>query len=212
MPETPRNRSLPLVPTDEISTDDRVSSLVNTVNLLVNKVNNLEISISSLSDDLAEANDTISMLNHNVIISNDIKNKKIISLEKKIKKLTEESEIQKIELNTLNQYGRRENIEIVGVKESITQDKLEDYITKLLKEIGVTVTDSDIVAAHRIGKSKRGGNRNVIVHFVNRKHAIEAYKNRRKLKNLRGIFGKIFIIENLCPTHKSIFNRLYKLY
>ena len=67
----------------------------------------------------------------------------------------------------------------------------------------------DIVAVHCLGKYKRGKKRNVIVKFLNRKDTKIVYSNRNKLKRLP---ERIFLIENLCPEHKSIFNRLYKLY
>ena len=76
----------------------------------------------------------------------------------------------------------------------------------------VNITERDIVATHRLGKPRRGQNRNVIVKFLNRKNAIQAYKSRFKLKKLEGNLRKLYFIENLCLAHKTIFNRIYRLY
>ena len=134
---------------------------------------------------------------------------KISELVKENNKLYDEVEEQKIEIAELNQYGRRENIEICGVPENIEVKKLEGHVISVLKSIGVTVAPYNIVAVHRIGKKTPSRPRNVIVRFVNRKHSFSALKNKKKLINTP--HKKYYIIENLCPYNKKIFNRLYKL-
>ena len=196
-----RRRSLPSYPVSSLQSNATPSSITNTVNILINKVPRLEANVSDLNDSLARATE-----------SNLAKQNEIDQLVKKVKTLEKDLNDQSIDLNTLNQYGRREHLEFVGIKESVAQAHLENYIIQLLKDIHVTVVPSDIVATHRIGKFKRGKNRNVIIKFLNRKHARETYKNRHKLKKLEGNRKSIFIIENLCPAHKSLFNRLYKMY
>ena len=201
-PANPRSHSLPSnsssdtilpITTDILSTSSRPNLiLANTVNQLIEKVSSLNVSLTSALSNITN------------------KNKKINKLERKIKSLEEELVYQKIEINALNQYGRREHLEFVGIKESIKQESLETYIIELIKKIGIdTISNRDIVAVHRLGKYKRGKNRNVIVKFLNRKDTRIVYKSRNKLKRLP---ERIFVIENLCPDHKGIFNRLYKLY
>ena len=190
------NRTLPTRPNDENT------ALTNTVALLVTKVNDLEATTKTLKE-------MVNML----ALNNESKHKKIISLEKKLVKTNEELTYQKIEANQLNQYGRREHIELVGIKEAISQKDIEQFVIDLLSEIRVEVTKKDIVAVHRLGKVRRGKNRNVIVKFVNRKDARLAYRSRYKLKKMKvQKFKNIFMIENLCPEHRVIFNRLYKLF
>ena len=75
---------------------------------------------------------------------------------------------------SLEQYGRRENIEISGVPKN-TAD-LEQKLVQLLKTIDVNVQSSDIVACHPL---KREGT--AIIRFQNRKHADLALKNAKKL-------------------------------
>ena len=96
------------------------------------------------------------------------------------------------QINELNQYSRRENIELQNVPESVEQKDFESFILVVFKSIDVDVSSYDLVAVHRIGKLS-SHRRNVIVRFV-----ISIYKN-------------ICITENLCPTYRKIFNRLYKL-
>ena len=189
------NRTLPTRPSD-----DNIA-LTNTVTLLVKKVQDLEATTTTLKDQ-------IEML----ALNNERKHRKIIALDKELEKMNEELSYQKIEANKLNQYGRREHIELVGIKETIPQKDLEEFVTDLLSKIHAEVIKKDIVAVHRLGKARRGKNRNVIVKFLNRKDTQRAYRNRYKLKKIKDRkFQNIFMIENLCPEHRLIFNRLYKL-
>ena len=80
------NRTLPSLPEAESETSFDILSLVE-------RINTLEASLKT---------------------NNEIKDKKIENLEKKVENLQEQLEGQKIELNSLNQYGRREHLEIVG--------------------------------------------------------------------------------------------------
>ena len=135
---------------------------------------------------------------------------KISELVAENNKLYDEVEEQKIELAELNQYGRRENVEICNIPENIDAKKLEDHVIAVMKSIDVKVSSYNIVAAHRTGKRLPSRPRNVIVRFVNRKHAFSLLKNKKKLKNNNN-YKNYYIIENLCPFNKRIFNKLYKL-
>ena len=133
---------------------------------------------------------------------------KISDLVKENNTLYDEIEDLKIELAKLNQHGRRANIEICGIPEKIDQ-KLEEHIITVLKSVGVTVNSYQIQGVHRIGKKTPSWPRNVVVRFINRKHSFSALKNKNKLNSSK--YKSYYIIENLCPFNKKIFNRLYKL-
>ena len=141
----------------------------------------------------------------------------------KLQKLTEENETlrnnhddiyddlydHKVEITGLNQYGRRENVEFVGIPESFSQDKLQAHITTVLKSMGINnITGKDVHNLHRIGKRSPTKPRNVIVRFVNRKTAFATLKNKKKLKS--GEYKHYYVIENLCPYNKKIFNTCYR--
>ena len=114
---------------------------------------------------------------------------------------------QKVALTSLDQYGRRENVEFVNIPESVSQEQLQKHVIEVMKVLKINVTDKDIHAIHRIGKSSSRP-RNVIVRFVNRKTAFKLLKNKKKLKNTQ--HKNYYITENLCPYNKQIFNKLYK--
>ena len=62
------------------------------------------------------------------------------------------------DLGKLNQYGRRNNLELTGIPETVEQDDLEEKVIEILKEIDINVKSRDIEACHRIGKPV-GGNK-----------------------------------------------------
>ena len=61
-------------------------------------------------------------------------------------------------LNKLDQYNRRENIEIDGIPDSVRNDELEAVVINILRRIGVHhLEEWEIVACHRLLKN-RGDN------------------------------------------------------
>ena len=106
-------------------------------------------------------------------------------------------------------YSRRNNVEFCNIPENIDDKCLEEYILKMLKSLNMDISSYDIVAVHRLGK-KNNRPRKVIVRFLNRKDAYKSLKLNKSLKETQR-YKNIFIIENLCPTNRKIFNALYKL-
>ena len=150
------------------------------------------------------------LLEQNNIFVNEIKKLWIFTtkLKHSVKILKSEKDKLEQELNNLNAYSRRNNIEIRNIPEIVKDDALEDHCLKVFKLLNLDVTSYDIVAVHRTGKFSRGRNRPVIIRFVNRKHAYHALDNANHL--FYTIYKKYFITENLCPTYRNTFNILYK--
>ena len=66
----------------------------------------------------------------------------------------------------LEQYKRRECLDFSGIPNSVAPKSLENFILRLLQEIGINLDKSRIGACHRLGKTDR-----TIVKFLNRKYA-----------------------------------------
>ena len=125
-------------------------------------------------------------------IEDDIKSVKIENsiLQKKVNNNKKEFEYQQeyiyaleIDINRLNQYGRRQNIEISGIPSTVRDEDLENEVLKILNTMGLNNLDHyGIVGCHRIGKRDRQGNRNAIVRFLHRKDAIFILKNKRNAR------------------------------
>ena len=101
-------------------------------------------------------------------------NNTILNLVEEVKYLRIELENSKVEVNCLKtenerlkqvinltlykvdeieQYGRRENIRIHGIKESLTkEDDGETIINEMSKDLNIELTLNDIQRAHRLGR------------------------------------------------------------
>ena len=66
---------------------------------------------------------------------------KINDLEKKVFSFEENG-------NLLEQYGRRNNLEIMGVSDNLEDEKLEEKVIEILQKIELNVSTKDIEACH----------------------------------------------------------------
>ena len=64
--------------------------------------------------------------------------------------------------NNLEQYGRRNNIIIRGILDSVIVNQLEKSVTEIFTDININVAN-DIEACHRIGKETRIGSTKTIL-------------------------------------------------
>ena len=109
----------------------------------------------------------------------------------------------------LEQYGRRDNIKIYGLREggrgdSETAEETIEAVKELFKEkLGVTVEKQDIANAHRLGKKEGGRERSVIVRFVRRTVKEQVITKRRALKGT-----KVVIADDLSPYYNGLFHEV----
>ena len=111
----------------------------------------------------------------------------------------------------LDQYTRRENIEILNIPDRIKQNELEAYVIVILKGIGlVNICSYDIAACHRLRKNSSHKYSPTIVRFVNRKDAIDAMLMRfnTTLRAMPFPEETLIITENLVSPRKRIFRKL----
>ena len=120
--------------------------------------------------------------------------------------------------NNLEQYGRRNNIVISGIPDSVDINHLEESVTEILSDIDVKVTSNDIEACHRIGKKNNRINRTkTIIRFVNKKHAKKALFNKKKLSQNHKNYSfntnnnPLFISQNLTRMNESLASQGRKL-
>ena len=60
-----------------------------------------------------------------------------------------------IQNNNVDQYSRRNNIEISGIPKSVRDNQLEEKVVDILKAIDVNITSNEIEACRRLGKKRR---------------------------------------------------------
>ena len=144
--------------------------------------------------------------------------KDIKSLMTEMASVKQENANLKTEVNRLNykvdeleQYGRRNNVEIHGIPE-IPAENLPDILTKIGEKLGCEIQRSDIDVIHRLpGKDNKP--RPVIARLVRRSVRDALLKERFKLANVKthqldinvNEQNKIFINENLTPDRRKLF-------
>ena len=65
-----------------------------------------------------------------------------------------EAKIVKLETeqNSLAQYGRKNNIVISGIPDSIDDNNLENTVISMMSDININIEGNDVEASHRFGK------------------------------------------------------------
>ena len=114
----------------------------------------------------------------------------------------------------LEQYTRRNNLEISGIPNNISDEALETKCIEILEAVDISVDNSEIEACHRLPTNRRNKNKpkTVIVKFTNRKfvEAACSENNRERLKSCNKIelgFAEnteLFFNENLYIFPTSI--------
>ena len=143
-----------------------------------------------------------------------------------VDRLQKESENQKNEIADLkgafrferlnavekDQYTRRNDVKIYGLVEEggthgENSDQTSQVVRKLFRDkLNVTVSETDIDIAHRLGNFEKDRERSVIVRFTRRSVRNEVIQNRKKLKDT-----PVIITDNLSPANMRLFYRLKEL-
>ena len=174
-------------------TNANTTQVSETATLIINLEKKITSRFDGLDSGLLNLKDVIIK---NLQVENERLRKKVNVLENKI--LTLESEH-----NSLEQYGRRNNIAITGIPDSLPDQNLEEKVVDILNEVSVNVPPKDIEACHRVGVSKNSSKK-TIVRFINRKHAKKTLISRKKLRKSSSCNCNVFINENFTVKNKEI--------
>ncbi len=126
-----------------------------------------------------------------------------------------EVKMLKESVNDLEQYLRRDCVEICGIPLNNDQEDTNNIVIKVAEVIGVDIAPTDISVSHRLPKRAARGrsesNQNIIVKFVRRDVKEKFYHSRKNLKNVTAADlgylkpNKIFINESLSQRNKELF-------
>ena len=146
---------------------------------------------------------------------NTLQKEEIFNLKSQAAALKTQEIKDSIKVDELEQYGRRQNLEIVGVPEK-EDENTNAIVLEVAKMLDVDIMSSHISTSHRLPKKKASSRNNygsspIIVRFTSRDIRNQIYANRKKarfvdLKNFSVSDTKnIFVNENLTPTRKQLF-------
>ena len=150
-----------------------------------------------------------------VIEVNTLRKEEISNLKSQAAALKTQEIKDSIKVDELEQYGRRQNLEIVGISEK-EDENTNAIVLEVAKMLDVDIMSSHISTSHRLPKKKASSRNNsgsspIIVRFTSRDIRNQIYANRKKarfvdLKNFSVSDTKnIFVNENLTPTRKQLF-------
>jgi len=115
----------------------------------------------------------------------------------------------------LEQYGRRQNLEIQGVAmndDQETPQELELKVLSVLQHVDGSTDKDDIDVMHRLGPRKNKTQKqdmppSIIVRFISRKKRNALSMARKNLKDAKFDFFSskgVFLYENLTPKNRQL--------
>ena len=115
-----------------------------------------------------EVNENIMSIKNAII---DALKEENLKLQNQVKKLEDQLFEIDQKSNNLDQYNRRNNLEIQGIPANVNDDKLEGKVTDIFSCLGIEVKGADIEDCHKLGNANP---KNTIARFVNRKRCYQA--------------------------------------
>ena len=108
---------------------------------------------------------------------------------------------QECYLNNMDQYIRRNNIEVQCIPKTVKDDELESKFVDAFGALNTNVSNKNIEGCHRTGKDDK----NTILRFVNKTYCCKAMSKKMDLKRLDNsslafqLYVKLYFSENLTP-------------
>ena len=193
-----------------------IDSLKQGVSILIEKTDYILGSLTYLADEYDDFNVKLTV-NSQVSQKNFID---ICELKKKVDYVIRKQNVAEAQLECLlEQYGRRENLEIHGVPLK-RDENTNETVKSVVNSLNVRLDDNQISTSHRLAGSYKKVQRNqvteqpppIIVSFANRDKRNEIYKKRKLLKlncktepTSHNPSPNITIRKNLTPLRKSIY-------
>lgn len=124
--------------------------------------------------------------------------------------LSKQLQRTRAELTELQQYSRRNNLELKGIP-TTDSESLTGIVSALATKVGAEITVNDIDLVHRVPTKDRNKS-NIIVKFRSsdaRDKLLESAKKTRLITSDLGISGStsVFVNEHLCPEYKVLLAR-----
>ena len=167
-------------------------------NSLNEKINGLVASVEFVNSQAVKNSaslQNISVVNNELKLENE-------SLKRKVHDL-------RFEVNSIEQYLRVDNVEVVGLPEP--EDNITDEImlleafNSLDHESDTVFTSSDIDICHVIPSKRTDGKRVVVCKFMSRKIKHAILKAKKDTRNLKYKYRQIYINEHLAPENRRLF-------
>ena len=163
--------------------------------------------ISGKHDDLTEDYAKVLMVNKQC--KQDLK-----QLSKRTDDIQQKSSEEELKLDEIEQYERRQNLELAGVPFKENED-VTQVVLDLASKLHVDLEEDDISIAHRLPLKRHSGNRKlnrhpaIIVRCISRCKRNELYDNRNKARTIENFpvddMENLYINENVTQRRQRLF-------
>jgi Baculovirus FP protein len=158
-----------------------------------------------LSDELKTLREDLSLQVKDLNVSVELLKKQNIEKDRVIEALT-------IQVNSLDQYGRKKNIEITNIEEK-RGENIEEIVLNLAEKLDVDLAAHEIESAHRLPTRNADKVAPIIVQFASRKKRDQFLEKKKTVVSSNLLTGgtsevgerKVYINENLAPFYKELF-------
>lgn len=171
-----------------------IKEKVETLLSMKSTVDNIESSVKLMS---AKYDDVLDKMKE--------QDKEILTLKKKVEQVerrTNDGEVKALrkQVNELEQYGRRQNMEIRGLQQTDNENLLSELNT-LAHELQLTeLSQADLDGLHRLPK-KPGKPAPVLIRFTSRATRDKWFEKRRELQRVK---PDIIFLDNLTAQNKRL--------
>ena len=191
---------------------EMLSTIQSSITSILNENGQLKEDMAELKSSLKSNARELKGLKASLISANK-KNgeleKELKATKKKLQAQIEDSDWLMASLDDLEQYSRKNTVEIHGIPENV-YTSTEDVVLKVAEALNVPVVAGDIEISHKL--KRRNGMTPIIVKFASHKVKSKLYKARTNLKSVKisDLYpatrkqNRIFINENLTPFRADL--------
>ena len=196
--------------------DEAVTSLKNEYDHEIKELKAELIEVKNSQDFLSNKYEELKLQYGNLSKINKQQEQEIINLKCESTDLKNKGIKEADKLDALEQYGRRQNLEIAGIP-MIDSEDTNALVIEVAKLLDVRISSDEISTSHRLMPSSRRKLDDekqppvIIVRFISRNIRNQLYSRRKMIKNLNlknfSVPGtkRIFINENLTYSRKRLF-------
>ena len=200
---------------EEVHSTPTLADIHGILQCIQNSMNKLEIDLAELKSSFKTQETKLK--NTQEVLKGAFESNKQLKMELQATKVQVKKQEEHINesydrIDALEQYSRKNSIEIVGIPEDVCEN--EEAVLKIAQVLNVDVKAEDIDICHRV---KRKHSKPIIARFVSHKVKRALYKSRVRLKNVklselfpnasaeaRVASERIFINENLTAFRRRL--------
>ena len=172
--------------------------------IIMNLQDSVQSGIAKISQDVIELKSEINQLTSKLQSSereNKDLNERLVNVEKKC--------------FSVEQYSRRECLEVTGLSNTIPNTSLESTVLQIFEKIDVVIDPVNVEGCHKL-YSRNNQNR-IIIKLSRRKDVEKVFANKSKLKDIDlsdiGITDKpIYINGSFCAHYRQIWGKCKELW